>query len=359
MQASDLRPPAEPALAAGVDLRGGHFAARAHSAELELPEISPNPILEVRGLCVDICGRERTLRAVDSISFQIPEQSTLGLVGESGSGKTLAALSILNLPPAGVRISAGQVLFRGRDVLGMSARETRALRGKEIALIFQEPMASLNPVLTVQTQLTEGMLAHLDISKKQARRQALELLEQAGISDPRRRLREYPHQLSGGMQQRVMIAIALACQPSLLIADEPTTALDVTVQAQILDLLRRLREQYRLSMLLISHDLGVVAQNADWVAVMYAGRIVEFASCRDLFGSPQHPYTQALLRAVPRLQERRDRLTAVPGTVPSLHSMPAGCSFHPRCPEVIGQCSAAVPALRQVRPTHWARCIRR
>lgn len=326
---------------------------------VELPVIADAPILEVHDLRVDVIAAGQRLRAVNHVSFQIPEESTLGLVGESGSGKTLTALSILNLLPAAATICSGRILFRGRDILKMSAREIRKVRGKQIALIFQEPMSSLNPVLTVQTQLTEGMLAHLNISKKEARGKALHLLEQVGISDPVERLRAYPHQLSGGMQQRVTIAMALACEPALLIADEPTTALDVTVQAQILDLLGELRKKYRLSTLLISHDLGVVAQNADWVAVMYAGQILEFASCVDLFHNAQHPYTQALLKAVPRLDQKLERLTTVPGSVPSLRSIPAGCSFHPRCPEMISACVEAVPELRQIRPNHWARCMRR
>ncbi|HEY3131074.1 MAG TPA: ABC transporter ATP-binding protein [Acidobacteriota bacterium] len=324
-----------------------------------LPAVTEQPILEVRNLCVEIRRSGRALRAVDDVSFQIPEESTLGLVGESGSGKTLTALSILKLPPAGVDISNGSILFRGNDILQMPDRALRRVRGKQIALIFQEPMSALNPVLTVETQLTEGMLAHLNISKKEARARALRLLEQVGISDPAKRLREYPHQLSGGMRQRIMIAMALACEPALIVADEPTTALDVTIQAQILNLIRELRKKFRLSLLLISHDLGVVAQNADWVAVMYAGRIVEFASCIDLFHDAQHPYTQALLRAMPRLEQKTDRLLAVPGNVPSLDSIPPGCSFHPRCPEMIAQCTAAVPDLREVKPRHWARCIRR
>ncbi len=325
----------------------------------ELPTVTDRPILEVRNLCVEVRRSGQTLRAVDDVSFQIPEESTLGLVGESGSGKTLTALSILKLPPAGTTITRGSILFRGNDILQMPDRALRKIRGKQIALIFQEPMSSLNPVLTVATQLTEGMLAHLNISKKEARARALHLLEQVGISDPANRLREYPHQLSGGMRQRVMIAMALACEPALLVADEPTTALDVTIQAQILDLIRELREKFRLTLLLISHDLGVIAQNADWVAVMYAGRIVEFASCVDLFHDTQHPYTQALLQAMPRLDQTTDRLVAVPGNVPSLSSIPPGCSFHPRCPEIIPQCAAAVPELREVKPKHWARCIRR
>jgi len=336
----------------------GDSGARDQRAE-DLPLVVTDPILEVRRLCIEFRVSDGSLRAVDNVSFQVPQQSTVGLVGESGSGKTLTALSTLNLPPAGAVITDGEILFRGRDVLRMPYRELRQIRGKEIALIFQEPMSSLNPVLSIRTQLTEGMLAHLDISKAEATRRAIQLLQQVGISDPERRLKEYPHQLSGGMRQRVMIAMALACEPSLLIADEPTTALDVTIQAQILDLLRDLKVKYRLSMLLISHDLGIVAQNADWVAVMYAGRIVEFASCSDLFRHPQHPYTQALLRAVPRLERKSDRLEAIPGSVPSLRDIPAGCSFHPRCPEMIPDCTPAVPDLRRVAPNHWARCIRR
>ena len=324
-----------------------------------LPHICEQPILEVRDLCVDFLTPGQRLRAVDHVCFQIPETATVGLVGESGSGKTLTALSILNLPPSGAVISRGAILFRGRDLLQMSGSSLRQVRGKEIALIFQEPMASLNPVLTVQTQLTEGMRAHLKISRSEARARALQLLEQVRISDPARCLREYPHQLSGGMQQRVMIAMALACEPALLVADEPTTALDVTVQAQILDLLAEMRRRYRLSVLLISHDLGVIAQHADWVAVMYAGRIVEFASGQTLFASARHPYTEALLKATPRLESKVERLQAIPGSVPSLRSLPPGCSFHPRCPEMIAECKAAVPELRQVGDNHWARCIRR
>ena len=329
---------------------------------LATPEASTGiaaSILEVRDLSVDILTPGGALRAVDGVSFQIPQDATLGLVGESGCGKTLTALSIMNLPPPGARICAGQVLFRGRDILSMPARDLRRLRGKEMALIFQEPMSSLNPVLTVRTQLTEGILAHLDISRREARESALHLLEQVGIGDPARRLGDYPHQLSGGMQQRVMIAMALACRPSLLIADEPTTALDVTIQAQILDLLRSMREKYHLAVLLISHDLGVVAQSADSVAVMYAGRIVESASCRDLFHHPRHPYTQALLQAIPRLRQRSDRLAGIPGSVPSLRSVPSGCGFRTRCQEATDECAAAVPALRETDPGHWTRCIHR
>jgi peptide/nickel transport system ATP-binding protein len=324
-----------------------------------LPRICDNPILEVRDLCLEIGPPGAGLRAVDQVSFQIPEMATVGLVGESGSGKTLTALSILKLPPAGISILRGAILFRGRDLLSMPPSELRRIRGGEIGLIFQEPMASLNPVLNIQTQLTEGMRAHSKVSRRQARERALRLLDQVRIADPERRLKEYPHQLSGGMQQRVMIAIALSCNPSLLVADEPTTALDVTIQAQILELLAEMRRKLKLSMLLISHDLGVIAQQADWVAVMYAGRIVEFAACEALFDRPQHPYTQALVRATPRLDLRLDRLDTIPGNVPPAGSMPAGCSFHPRCPEVIPECRAAVPELRQVGEQHWARCIRR
>lgn len=323
------------------------------------PRICEQPILEVRDLCLDIGPIGRRLRAVDRVSFQIPEMATLGLVGESGSGKTLTALSILNLPPAGTSITRGSILFRGRDLLTLPPRELRQVRGRQIALIFQEPMASLNPVLNIQTQLTEGMHAHMKLGRREARAKALQLLSQVRISDPERLLREYPHQLSGGMQQRVMIAMALSCEPALLVADEPTTALDVTIQAQILELLAEMRRKFRLSMLLISHDLGVIAQQADWVAVMYAGRIVEFASCASLFGRPSHPYTQALIQATPRLGLKLEKLQAIPGNVPPLHAMPPGCSFHPRCPEALSECKAAVPELRQVGECHWARCIRR
>jgi peptide/nickel transport system ATP-binding protein len=370
---------------------------------------STTPLLEVQGLNVAFNTERGEIRPVRDVSFAIHPGQTLAVVGESGSGKSVSALSILRLipePPG--KILAGSIRFEGRDLLGLSEREMRAVRGKDIAMIFQEPMTSLNPVYTIGDQIAEAVVLHQRVSMSQAYNIAEQALRDVGIADPRRRLFEYPHQMSGGMRQRVMIAMALSCKPKLLIADEPTTALDVTIQAQILELLRKLQREQGMAILLITHDLGVVAENADVVVVMYASRVVEVATVEELFDRPQHPYTEALFRSIPSLTDRRTRLDTIPGTVPNPAKFPAGCKFHPRCHRtrelatgaaegetvsitsagetfrVMKRCvvetqpaagttldyagnaarsvaddirqTSGEPALREVRPGHWARC---
>ena len=290
------------------------------------------------------------MRAVDGVSWDVKEGETVALVGESGCGKSVTALSIMRLvaQPAG-RIVGGQVLFKGRDLLALSEEEMRHVRGREIGMVFQEPMTSLNPVLTIGRQLTEGLEIHLGMSPADARKRAEELLGLVGIPDPARRLRQYPHQFSGGMRQRMMIAMALACNPSLVLADEPTTALDVTIQAQILELMKDLSRRLGVAMLIITHNLGVVARYADRVNVMYAGRIIERGTAREIYHSPRHPYTLGLLRSVPRLDEpRRARLAPIEGQPPDLTRLPPGCSFAPRCGFRVERCGREAPPLEPV-----------
>jgi oligopeptide/dipeptide ABC transporter ATP-binding protein len=293
--------------------------------------------------------------AVDDVSFEIRRGETLGLVGESGSGKSVTALSLLRLVQPPGRIAAGRVAFKDRDLLTLSEPEMRQVRGAEISLIFQEPMTALNPVFTVGDQIAETLAVHNRATRRGALEQAVELLDRVRIPDARTRVRDYPHQLSGGMRQRVLIAMALACRPSLVIADEPTTALDVTIQAQILDLLREMKASFNLSVLLITHDLGVVAEMADRVAVMYAGRIVEAGPVRALFREPQHPYTRGLLASMPGGAPGQ-RLRAIEGTVPTLGALPAGCAFNPRCPERFDACTIAPPPDYPAGPEHTAKC---
>jgi len=312
-------------------------------------------LLRVAHLTTTFDVGRQVVAAVNDVSFDIQAGETLGLVGESGSGKSVTALSILRLVQPPGRITAGSVLFRDRDLLTLSEADMRRVRGAEIALIFQEPMTALNPVFTVGDQIAEALLVHGRATKAGARARAIELLEAVRLPDPARRTRDYPHQLSGGMRQRVLIAIALACQPALVIADEPTTALDVTIQAEILDLLREMKERFRLSLLLITHDLGVVAETADRVAVMYAGRIVEEAPVRDLFRAPRHPYTRGLLDSMPGLADGR-RLHAIQGTVPDIAALPPGCAFSPRCPDRFEPCDTAPPPPYDVGAGHRARC---
>ncbi|HEU4450898.1 MAG TPA: ABC transporter ATP-binding protein [Gaiellaceae bacterium] len=318
-------------------------------------------LLEVRDLQTHFFMREGVVRAVDGVTFSLEKGKTLGLVGESGCGKSVTALSIMGLipkPPA--RIVGGSVRFEGRDLAKLKERELEDIRGKEIAMIFQDPMTSLNPTIKISTQITEVLRRHLDMSKEQARRRAIELLEEVRIPNAAERLNDYPHRFSGGMRQRVMIASALACKPKLLIADEPTTALDVTIQAGILDLLDELRREYEMAMIIITHDMGVVAETADNIAVMYAGQIVEYAPALDLFERPEHPYTEALLAALPQLEAedaREGRLTAIPGLPPSLIDPPDGCRFAPRCPYA-GEddpCAENPQELREVRTGHLVR----
>lgn len=295
---------------------------------------------------------------MDSVSFTISERQVLGIVGESGCGKSVCALSILRLvPPPGI-ISGGRIWFGGKDLLALSDSEMQAIRGNEISMIFQEPMTSLNPVFRVEDQVAEVLLRHRRISKKEARLRVIELLGMAGIPSPEIRMRDYPHQMSGGMRQRAMIAMAIACNPRLIIADEPTTALDVTIQAQILSLLDSLRVAHSMSILLITHDLGVIAEAADEVMVMYTGRIVEKAAVKDLFENPLHPYTQGLMRSVPGRAdgEGRKRLEAIPGVVPSLLALPPGCKFNTRCPFSFDRCFLEEPGLEAPAGGHPVRC---
>ena len=315
------------------------------------------PLLEVRDLRVSFPapGGGRVC-PVDGVGFALERGKTLALVGESGSGKSLTSLALLQLVPPPGRIDAGStVVLDGTDVLALSGEKLRDLRGRRIGMIFQDPMTSLNPVFTVGDQITEGIRAHERISRQEARARALALLQEVGIPDPEARLKAYPHQLSGGMRQRVMIAIALAARPELLIADEPTTALDVTVQAQILEVLDRLRQTRGMAVLLITHDLGIVAGRADHVAVMYAGQIVEQAPTAQLFARPSHPYTQGLFASVPRISGPRERLKPIPGTVPPPVAWPAGCRFRPRCPFAFDKCVELPPPLA-VEPGHTMRC---
>jgi len=306
------------------------------------------PLLAIESLITEFSTERGVVRAVDDVSFEIPRGKTLGVVGESGCGKSVTALSIMRLiqsPPG--RIAGGRILYDGQDLLALSESEMRKIRGNTISMIFQEPMTSLNPVFTTGEQVAEAVRLHQGKSRRQALDVAVEMFRLVGIPSPEDRIHNYPHQMSGGMRQRVMIAMALACKPDLLIADEPTTALDVTIQAQILELLRGLQEELGMSILLITHDLGVVAETCDEVAVMYAGRVVERAKTQDLFAAPRHHYTAGLLRSVPAYdgEHRHERLQEIPGMVPSLHELPRGCKFQSRCDGVKERCKDSEPAL--------------
>ena len=307
-----------------------------------------NELLRVRDLHTYFQTEEGTAKAVEGIDFYIDEGETVALVGESGCGKSVAAYSLLDLVPSPGAIQEGEILFRGRDLRGLSKKEWRGLRGHEIAMVFQEPGSALNPVFSVGDQVAESIRLHLKLDRKKARQKALELFEVVGIPSPEERLRAYPHELSGGMRQRVVIAMAIACDPLLLIADEPTTALDVTIQAQILALFDRLQERLGLGLFLITHDLGIVAERADRVYVMYAGRIVESAPKEELFQNPRHPYTQALLRSLPENGTRGGRLQTIPGEVPDPLSWPSGCRFRERCFLAREACAVDVPALKSL-----------
>jgi oligopeptide/dipeptide ABC transporter ATP-binding protein len=323
------------------------------------PVSDPGILLDVRDLRINFRSEEGIVRAVDGVSYQLRPGETLGLVGESGCGKTVSSLAILKLlevPPAEYR--GGEIIFDGRDLLNTSEKEMRRLRGKVISMIFQEPMTSLNPILSIGSQVAEVLTAHQKMGPGQARERTIELLSMVGIHSPRQRVADYPHQLSGGMRQRVMIALALACNPKILIADEPTTALDVTIQAQILDLMMGLQSSLGTSILLITHDMGVIAETARTVAVMYAGRIVEKADVHAIFGNPLHPYTQSLLRCIPRIDEehRPRRLAEIPGRVPNLCFLPPGCLFRDRCPAAADACRLDRPKLLPVEPGHSVAC---
>jgi peptide/nickel transport system ATP-binding protein len=315
------------------------------------------PLLDIRNLTTGFVTAAGTVVAVHDVSFRVCAGETLALVGESGSGKSLTALSIMRLVPPPGRILDGSIRFRGRDLLALNEGEMRALRGAEIALIFQEPTTALNPVFTIGDQIAETIVVHGQGDWTTARARAIDLLDEVKIPDAAKRSQDYPHQLSGGQRQRVMIAMALACRPILVIADEPTTALDVTIQAEILDLLREMTATFGVSLLLITHDLGVVAEIADRVAVMYAGSIVEEASVTAFFRSPQHPYSRGLLASLPHGGGSR-RLRAIDGTVPSPAHLPPGCAFEPRCPDRLDACRTTVPLLRAIGPDRSARCIR-
>jgi len=303
-------------------------------------------LLDVKNLVTRFWTDDGKVTACDDVSFRVRRGETVGLVGESGCGKSVTSLSVMRLiawPPG--KIVSGEILFEGSDLLKKDEAEMRAIRGNKISMIFQEPMTSLNPVYTVGEQIAEAVRLHQGKNKKEAWFQAVEMLKLVGMPVPERRVREYPHHLSGGMRQRVMIAIALACNPSLLIADEPTTALDVTIQAQILELMKSLKREFGMSILLITHDLGVIAEMAERVMVMYAGKIVEEGPALELFGAPLHPYTRGLLISIPRLDTPKGKLHVIEGTVPDLARLPGGCAFHPRCPEADPRCREASPPL--------------
>ncbi len=317
---------------------------------------SSQSLLDVQRLSTVFDVGGRLLPAVDDVSFEVRQGETLGLIGESGCGKSMIAFSILRLVQPPGRIAGGRVLFNGRDLLTLPEREMRKVRGAGISLIFQEPMTALNPVFTVGDQIAEAIIVHGLATNAEARRRAVELLDAVRVPEPARRARDYPHQLSGGMRQRVLIAMALACRPSLVIADEPTTALDVTIQAQILDLLAEMRAAFKLSMVLISHDFGVIAASADRVAIMYAGRIVEQGPVRDVFRAPAHPYTKALLASIPGGKAGR-RLNAIEGVVPPLAELPTGCAFAPRCPEAMAECTQKRPDQSSLGIDHAVRCF--
>lgn len=316
------------------------------------------PLLSVSGLTVHFHTEAGVVRALEDISFSIAPGEILGLVGETGCGKSVTAASIMRLipmPPG--RIVSGEILFDGRDILSMSDEEVRRMRGRDMAMIFQDPMSSLNPVFTTGFQVGEAIAAHEpSVAREQLRARVLDLFRKVNIADPGTSVNRYPHMMSGGMKQRVMIAMALSCGPKLLIADEPTTALDVSIQAQILTLIRRLQREEGSSVLLISHDLGVIASMADRVTVMYAGSIAETARVRDLFDDPQHPYTRGLLGAIPRLDRDQGRLTVIPGTLPNLMDLPQGCTFRERCAEALPICAETRPLLTEIRPEHEVAC---
>ncbi len=323
---------------------------------------SSDRLLEVKDLKTYFDTDEGVVKAVDGVSFHLDKGETLGVVGESGSGKSVTSLSVMRLiatPPG--RIASGEMFFEGQDLVKKSERDMRRIRGNEISMIFQEPMTSLNPVYTVGDQIAEAIVLHQGKSQREAMRMAAEMLDLVGIPEPGKRVKNYPHQMSGGMRQRVMIAMALSCGPKLLIADEPTTALDVTIQAQILDLMRKLQREIGMSILFITHDLGVVAEVADRVVVMYAGRAVEEGDVNDIFAKPQMPYTLGLMNSIPRVDraaEHQDRLEAIPGNVPNPLYLPEGCAFHPRCRFMVDACKAENPRLEDTGGGHMVRCIR-
>lgn len=333
--------------------------SEAASTATATPVLDTQPVLEVSNLETSFFIGGKQLKAVDNVSFSVGRGRTLGIVGESGCGKSVTSLSVMRLipwPPG--KITAGTINLEGKDLLKLSEDEMRKYRGNKISMIFQEPMTSLNPVFTVGDQVGEVYRVHKGANKREARDRAIEMLRQVRIPSPEQRVDEFPHQLSGGMRQRVMIAMALACRPGLLIADEPTTALDVTIQAQILALMNNLQAEVGMSVVLITHDLGVVAETCDDVVVMYAGKIVERASTKELFTNPKHPYTRGLMESIPKLGAHQSRLKTIPGLVPGLGNLPNGCRFQDRCPLASDECRAADPALRDVGGKHEVACIK-
>jgi oligopeptide/dipeptide ABC transporter ATP-binding protein len=320
--------------------------------------VTAPPLLDLRNLSTHYVSARgtRVVRAVDEVSLTLEAGSTLGIVGESGSGKSTLALTILRLLPPAARITSGEILFEGEDLRTKSDVEMRRIRGQRIAMILQDPMASLNPLFTIGDQVAEPLRVHEGVGRRGAWSRATDLLKAVRISAPESRVREYPHQMSGGMRQRIVGAIAISCSPRLLIADEPTTSLDLTIQAQYLNLLRDLQRQYELALIFITHNLGIVAKMCDQVAVMYAGRLVEWGPVTRIFDAPAHPYTQALLGSIPRMGDGRERLTAIEGQPPDLAAPPPGCAFHPRCPQVMEQCREQAPPETVLAPRHTTRC---
>ena len=326
---------------------------------MKIENFKNRPLLEVRNLSIHFFTEEGLVRAVENVSFEIYSGEILGLVGESGCGKSVTGLSLLRLiaiPPG--RMMNGDIFFDGGNILNLEEKEMEKVRGNDISMIFQEPMTSLNPVFTIGDQIMEAIILHQELNKTEARTRAIEMLDRVKIPSPDKTIGSYPHQLSGGMRQRAMIAMALSCQPKLLIADEPTTALDVTIQAQVLQLLKEIQRDMGMSVLLITHDLGVVSEIADRVAVMYAGRILEYGPIEAIFGKMRNPYTHGLMGSIPQLTEKRSRLNAIPGQVPDPMDLPVGCKFNPRCYLMIEDCKKEEPPLFQINGDHFSRCIR-
>jgi peptide/nickel transport system ATP-binding protein len=325
---------------------------------MERKLMAPKEILKIENLKTYFDTWAGIVKAVDGVSLEVREGETLGLVGESGSGKSVTALSILRIVPRPGKIIDGRIVYKGENLLEKTESDLQKIRGKEVGYIFQDPATSLNPVFSIADQLIEVIRRHQDVNKKEALEKAIELLRLVEIPDPEIKIWNFPHQLSGGMKQRIAVARALSCQPSLLLADEPTTNLDVTIQAQILQLMKSLKEKLGMSMILITHDMGVVAGVADRITVLYAGRVCETADTRTIFYKPRHPYTVALLTAVPSLALRKDKLAVIPGTIPNLIEPPSGCRFHPRCKYAKDRCAKEIPALEEIEPGHYVACIR-
>ncbi len=314
-------------------------------------------ILEINKLKTQLASDRGIVTAVDNVSLHLKKGEILGLVGESGCGKSMTAMSIMQLLPKKQSKIEGEILFEGKDLLKMNEKELNEIRGNKIAMIFQDVMTSLNPLMTIGQQIMEPLMVHKGMSKAQARQEAITLLDAVGIPMPQKRVDEYPNSLSGGMRQRVMIAIALSCTPQILIADEPTTALDVTIQAQILELMKNIREKYGTSIIMISHDLGVISEMCDRAAIMYCGNIVEEGSIEQIFTNPTHPYTRGLLKSIPVLDKKVDELYSIPGVVPPLYNLPSGCKFADRCSRMCNDCTKALPELREIEDGHYVRCI--